>query len=167
MKELDLHNLFHVPASIHFRDAVVALILVDESRYLMQLRDDKPGIFYLDHWGLFGGAVEPGEDPEVALRRELMEELQLEPAQLRYFTRMDFDFHRLGAGTVYRIYYEVPVAAAELSTLRLAEGRLMEVLGLSAILMDRRVVPYDSFAVWLHYADRRGRHSALCSTSFE
>jgi 8-oxo-dGTP pyrophosphatase MutT (NUDIX family) len=165
MRELlERHNLFHVPAAINFRDAVVAIIVVDDGRYLMQLRDNKPGIFYPDHWGLFGGAVDPGEDAEAALRRELMEELELEPRSLRYFTRMDFDFQRFGAGSVYRIYYEVPLPAGQLSALRLGEGRLMEVLGLPDILMDRRVVPYDSFAVWLHYADRWGRNTAPRST---
>jgi 8-oxo-dGTP pyrophosphatase MutT (NUDIX family) len=160
MKNFRQHNLFHVPASVHFRDAVVAIIIVDDGRYLMQLRDDKPGIFYPDHWGLFGGAVEPGESQETALRRELIEELHLEPQSLRYFTRMDFDFRRFGAGTVYRVYYEVQLPAAQLSALRLGEGRRMETFGLSDILMDKRVVPYDSFAVWLHYADRLRRSSA-------
>ena len=37
----------------------------------MQLRDQKPNIFYPGHWGLFGGAIEENEDPTVALKREL------------------------------------------------------------------------------------------------
>jgi 8-oxo-dGTP pyrophosphatase MutT (NUDIX family) len=157
MKELlTRHNLFHVPETIHFQNAVVAIIVLEDGRYLMQLRDDKPGIFYPDHWGLFGGAVDPGEDQETALRRELMEELAFEPSSLQFFTRMDFDFTRLGAGSVYRVYYEVAISAAALPHLRLGEGRLMEALALTEILMDKRVVPYDSFAIWLHYAERQG-----------
>jgi 8-oxo-dGTP pyrophosphatase MutT (NUDIX family) len=148
------HNLFHVPENMHFRDAVAAIITLDDGRYLMQLRDDKAGIFYPDHWGLFGGAVDPGESPEDALRRELMEELELTPDQLHYFTRMDFDVACFGRGTVYRIYYEVPIAASVLPSLQLGEGRLMQALSLSEILLGNRVVPYDSFAVWLHYAAR-------------
>jgi len=156
MKELlARHNLFHVPDNLDFRNAVVAIIVLDDGRYLMQLRDDKPRIFYPDCWGLFGGGVEAGEEPEAALRRELMEELALEPGALTYFTRMDFDFQRFGAGTLYRIYYEVPLAAAALPSLRLGEGRLMEPLVLGDILVDKRVVPYDAFALWLHYADGR------------
>ena len=42
-------------------DAAVALIVLDDLRYLMQLRDQKPGIFYPGHWGLFGGGIDPGE----------------------------------------------------------------------------------------------------------
>ena len=34
-------------------------------------------------WGLPGGRVEPGEDPEAALRRELREELRIRVGELR------------------------------------------------------------------------------------
>jgi 8-oxo-dGTP pyrophosphatase MutT (NUDIX family) len=162
----DEHNLFHVPERLSFRDAVVAVIRLEDGRYLMQLRDDKPGIFYPDHWGLFGGAVDEGEEPVEALRRELREELSLEAESVRYFTRMDFDFEQLGAAKCYRIYYEVPLASADLPALRLGEGRLMEPLHLKDILIEKRVVPYDSFAVWMHYA-WRGQHStAAIEASF-
>src|ERR1700680_1541781 len=56
-------------------NAAVALIVVDREHYLLQLRDQKPGIFYPGHWGLFGGATEPGEPPEAAGAREIKEEL--------------------------------------------------------------------------------------------
>lgn len=60
---------------LHPGDAAVALIVVDNERYLMQLRDQKGGIFYPGHWGVFGGALEPGEAVDAALRREILEEL--------------------------------------------------------------------------------------------
>lgn len=160
---LERDNLFHVPERVNFRDAAVAIIVLDDNRYLMQLRDDKPGIFYPDHWGLFGGAVDQGEHAEEALRRELLEELQLEAGVLRFFTRMDFDFSRLGAGKVYRIYFELRLPAAKLSGLRLGEGRLMQAFDLADILTGKRVVPYDSFALWLHYAERHGKDDMAAS----
>ena len=58
--------------------AVAALITVEDGRYLMQLRDDIPRIFYPGHWGCFGGAVGPGESGLIALRRELEEELEMQ-----------------------------------------------------------------------------------------
>jgi hypothetical protein len=38
-------------------DAVAALLVHEDGRYIMQLRDQKEGIFYPGHWGCFGGAV--------------------------------------------------------------------------------------------------------------
>ena len=75
------HNL--VPSN-----AVVGLIVVDDQRYLMQLRSQKSGIFYPGHWGLFGGAVDRGEDPNQALQRELREELGIEISRRVLFYRI-------------------------------------------------------------------------------
>jgi 8-oxo-dGTP pyrophosphatase MutT (NUDIX family) len=157
------HNLFQVPKAGDFRDAAVALIVLDDGRYLMQLRDDKPGIFYPNHWGFFGGAVDEGEEPETALRRELMEELRFKPPSFTYFTRMDFDFGCMGAGQCYRIVYEVPFVAADISALQLREGRRVEPLDIRDALTKRPVVPYDSFAIWLHYAQLEQKQSAATS----
>ncbi|MBU6354307.1 MAG: NUDIX hydrolase [Cyanobacteria bacterium REEB498] len=56
--------------------ATVALAILErDGRWLMQLRDDVPGIVGPGCWGLFGGHLEPGETPEQALRRELLEEI--------------------------------------------------------------------------------------------
>lgn len=158
------HNLFQGPETLAFQEAVAAIITLDDGRYLMQLRDDKPGIFYPDHWGLFGGAIDPGEEPEAALRRELREELNLEAGPLGYFTRMDFDLACVGAGKCGRTYYELTIPANDLGALRLGEGRLMEPLLLPDILIDKRLVPYDSFAVWLHFASARRRPASRLGT---
>ncbi len=54
-------------------------------QFLMQLRDDIPGIAYPGHWGFFGGHIEPGETPDDAMRRELLEEIGYEPSMLSPF----------------------------------------------------------------------------------
>ena len=55
---------------------VVAMaILYREDKFLMQLRDDVPGILYPGHWGLFGGHLETNETPETGLVREVLEEI--------------------------------------------------------------------------------------------
>jgi 8-oxo-dGTP pyrophosphatase MutT (NUDIX family) len=137
-------------------DAAVALIVVgDDERYLMQLRDDKPGIFYPGHWGVFGGAVDHGESPERTLRRELREELGLTVATLRYFTEFSFDFGFSGFGHFTRSYFEVQVAAAAIDTLVLGEGSDMRVFSARELLSGLRVVPFDAFAIWLHAAGRK------------
>jgi 8-oxo-dGTP pyrophosphatase MutT (NUDIX family) len=58
-------------------DASAAIIALSGKRYLMQLRDQKPNIFYPGHWGVFGGAMDPCESTRQGLLRELSEELSL------------------------------------------------------------------------------------------
>jgi 8-oxo-dGTP pyrophosphatase MutT (NUDIX family) len=131
-------------------DAAVALILVDSTRYLMQLRDQKPGIFYPGHWGLFGGALEEGESPGAALQRELEEELGLSSSTSTYFSELTLDFSFGGFGRVRRCYYEVPIGPAEATGLVLGEGSDMRAFSASEILSMPRVVPYDALAIWMH-----------------
>jgi len=149
------HNLFQMPNVADFRDAAAALIILDDGRYLMQLRDDKPGIFYPNHWGLFGGAIEEKEDAEIALRRELQEEIAYNVDEMTYFTRMDFGFEMLGGKSSKRLFYEVRMPATALRGLRLGEGHAMSAMAVDEILLEHRVVPYDSFAIWLHHVWRR------------
>ena len=67
--------------------AVAAIVVVDQDRHLMQLRDDIPGIWYPGHWGLFGGAFDTGEEEIAALRRELREELELQALFMHHHRR--------------------------------------------------------------------------------
>ena len=129
-------------------DAAAAVIVLDDARYLLQLRDQKPGIFYPGHWGLFGGAIDPGETPEAALRRELREEIGLDIDDPRPLTEFTFTFGRYGR--IYRHFFVVSIEAGTLRKLILREGRAMQAFTAADILTQARVVPYDSFAIWLH-----------------
>ena len=62
------------------------IILKDEhGRILLQHRDEKAPR-YPNYWGFFGGGVEEGETPEVALKREAKEELGIEDlAHYKFF----------------------------------------------------------------------------------
>jgi 8-oxo-dGTP pyrophosphatase MutT (NUDIX family) len=129
-------------------NAAVALIVLDDGRYLMQLRDQKPGIFYPGHWGLFGGATEPGETPKAAVSRELKEELGLGVSTIEHLTDFSFSFGRFGVIT--RHFFQAFVPSSALSGLELLEGSAMRGFLASEILNLPRVVPYDSFAIWMH-----------------
>ena len=65
-----------------------AVILVDGA-YVLQLRDNIPGIAYPGMWALFGGALEPDEDPERGLRREIIEELSITLDSCRLLWQVD------------------------------------------------------------------------------
>ena len=54
---------------------VALAILPCDGKFLMQLRDNIPTILYPGLWGLFGGHMEPGETPEIAVVREVLEEI--------------------------------------------------------------------------------------------
>ena len=54
---------------------VAIAIIEQDGKFLMQLRDDIPGIIHPGVWGLFGGHLAPGEKPETGLKRELIEEI--------------------------------------------------------------------------------------------
>lgn len=136
-------------------DAVAAILILEDGRYVMQLRDPLPHIFYPDHWGCFGGAVEKDETPEHALRRELREELEFEVGDAAEFTRFDFDFSRLGQKRVFRIFYEVPVSLQEYSRFILHEGAQFGAFSGPEILAQKQVTPYDAFAIWMHHSRKR------------
>ena len=136
---------------------MAALLLLDDGRYVMQLRDAKPEIFYPDHWGCFGGAVHDDESPQRTLCRELQEELEFAPSEALEFTRFDFDFGALGQRAVYRIYYEVPVSHDAFSRFVLHEGAQFRAFSAADILAQLRVTPYDAFAIWMHCRRERFR----------
>ena len=68
------------PFYIEISQAFIAI----DNRFLLQLRDFKPTIVYPGHWGFFAGHWETGETAEAAMRRELQEELSLQPQDLNF-----------------------------------------------------------------------------------
>lgn len=146
-------------------DAVAAIILLEDGRYLLQHRDELPFIWYPGHWGCFGGAVDDGEEPMQALARELYEEIEFRLNDAKYFTRFDFDLGELGLGKYYRIYYVVPMSLREFSRLVLHEGSAVEAFVPEDMLKELRVTPYDAFALSLHvdrgrFGDRQSKGSS-------
>ena len=93
---------------------VATAILFQGDRFLMQLRDDIPGIVYPGHWTFFGGHLEPGESPEVGVWRELEEEISYRPPWLRLFRRQR-------QGQIIRNVFYGPLEVA-LTDLILGEG---------------------------------------------
>jgi 8-oxo-dGTP pyrophosphatase MutT (NUDIX family) len=136
-------------------NAVAAILVTEDGRYLLQLRDDIPPIWYPGHWGLFGGSVDGDETEIEALRRELREELELEIEDARLFVGFDFDLKPAGLSRYFRNYYEVTVSRSALPRLVLHEGVELGILSGDEALALPNVVPYDSFALFLHH--KRGR----------
>ncbi|NJO33649.1 MAG: NUDIX domain-containing protein [Rhodospirillales bacterium] len=80
-----------------------ALLFDTDGNFLLQQRDDKPGILHPGRIGLFGGHQEPGESPLECVVREVHEELSyFVPAQ---------HFRHIGT---YRDGNSVPTRTVEL-----------------------------------------------------
>ena len=97
-----------------------------DGRWLLQLRDDIEGILYPGQWALFGGHLDPGETPEVALRRELEEEINWEGSHLAPWFELR-DEQRI------RHFFRGPLAVP-FGSLTLLEGQDMVLAELDELL---------------------------------
>jgi 8-oxo-dGTP diphosphatase len=86
----------------------------DRDRLFMQLRDNIPTILYPGHWALFGGHIEAGETPEIALVREIQEEIG-------YAVPDYVKFGIFADETAKRHVYAVPLTV-DMGDLTLTEG---------------------------------------------
>jgi 8-oxo-dGTP pyrophosphatase MutT (NUDIX family) len=149
-------------STLYVGNAAAAIILIEDGRYLLQLRDDLESIWYPGHWGCFGGGVEEGENPVGALRRELREELALEFDEARFFTELQFDLSGLGLARYFRSYFLVEITLEQMTRLRLEEGAAVAAFHSDVILGALKVSPYDAFALFLH---ARGSRIKACTNA--
>ena len=61
------------------------IILNSQQQVLLVLRDNKDSIPFPNTWALLGGYLEENEFPEAAIRRELVEEMELELDDVKFF----------------------------------------------------------------------------------
>jgi len=144
-------NFLASGAPLRIGHAVAALLVLEDGRYIMQLRDDVPDIWYPGHWGLFGGGVDAGEDDIAALRRELREELELELGEARLFAVLNYDLQPIGLDCYFRRYFEVDVSTAAWERAVLHEGSDVRALTGDEALSLPHLSPYDAFALFLHH----------------
>jgi len=142
-----------------YKQVVIAFLHNSFNSYLLQLRDFKPAIIYPGYWGAFGGAVEAGETPEIALGRELMEEIGFSPETLGFFREVNVEKHKLD---IHIFYSRLSVSPAELN---LMEGSDIGLFTIEEILSGNLyssklgkafpVVPLlsDLFVEFLKYVD--------------
>jgi 8-oxo-dGTP diphosphatase len=98
-----------------FTVTVGAMVNDDAGRVLLLHHRFRPG----SGWGMPGGFIEQGEQPEAALRRELREEVGLEIQDLKLFTTRAFKrpkqieivFRCRALGETERLSFEIKRAA--------------------------------------------------------
>lgn len=84
--------------------SVMLLPFTAEGRLILHLRDDKEGVLHPDCWAGFGGAIEKGEEPEDALRREMAEETGIHVNRTTFLTAVVDEPSEGGRGEVIWIY---------------------------------------------------------------
>jgi 8-oxo-dGTP diphosphatase len=94
--------------------AVSAIIRNSQGELLLQYRNKGK---YIDRWVLFGGHMLAGENYEQALRRELLEEIELKVNKLKFFDTYEDD------AAITPIY--IVEEAVEIRQLVLHEGQGM------------------------------------------
>lgn len=105
--------------------SVVMAIIHQDGKYLMQLRDDIPNIVYPGVWGFFGGHLESGETPAIALKRELIEEINYSAPPLTKFGTYQ-------AGNYIRHIFSCPLTTT-VAALELREGWDLKLLTVAEI----------------------------------
>ncbi|WP_327425709.1 NUDIX domain-containing protein (plasmid) [Streptomyces sp. NBC_01527] len=121
-------NMFAVPDS---QRAAVAIVTNPDREVLLQLRDDIAGIVHPGCWGFPGGSLEAGEDPLVAIKRELHEETGMHVKAARPLFELVDALDDGGNGkllTVFHIHYAGPV-----QDLVVGEGRELRFFPLSRL----------------------------------
>ncbi len=132
------------------RHVAAALLVTPDGRYLMQHRDDLPHVLLPGHWSCFGGAIEPGESPEAAMRRELLEEIEFRAPELAAFTEMEVLFPLDPPRRDRMSFFVVPILASDLDRMVLHEGQGKALFTPEALAAEPRVAPWDLAAVLMH-----------------
>ncbi len=131
------------------REVAAAVLVAEDGRYLLQLRDDKPSIHMPDHWALFGGSLEPGEPAAAGMVRELEEELGFRARVVSPLGNL-----ALNAEPVDRLwrmhFFAVPFTNADHRAMVQTEGAGMGLFTAAEAQALAKIAPWDLMAVMLH-----------------
>lgn len=138
------------------RDSAAAIIVNPQGEFLLQLRDDREDIFFPNHWGCFGGAIDAEESLAQALLRELNEELGIDftTASMVPATTINF-LPKPGESPIARYFFAVLIGNDILQKIRLGEGRDVKFFTPAQAMNLPNATPYDKFAIWLYTNSRR------------
>ena len=134
-------------SSLRLSDSVGVIIRTEDNKYLLQHRENLPGLYFPGFWGLFGGGVKRDEDPKQAAERELYEELGVRISSFELVMRFDFDFLPMGRKKIGRWFYSTQMSNLDVQSIRLTEG--VDIRAFSAAhALQLQMVYFDAFAIW-------------------
>jgi 8-oxo-dGTP diphosphatase len=147
---------------MEFDKITVKVFLINEKgEMLMQLRDEKPSIFYPGYWDLLGGGAEKGESALEAITREVKEEIGLGIQDIKKFGYFDLfekketfysffpmndlknqlDIVKLEEGLKHRITLFKGRLDVPAGNIDLTEGQKVEYFDMTHVL-DLKIPPY-------------------------
>ena len=120
---------------------------------LLQLRDNKPNIFFPNKFGLFGGAMNKNETSRDCVLREIKEELNLnlKNNKISYITNVSFEIKKK---MINRYVYQATLSKKQFNSIKICEGQKVEKLNKKKILSSN-LAPYDYLALWIYLDSRR------------
>ncbi len=121
------------------RDCVSALLVDEKGRLVIQLRDDKPGLLFPAHWATLGGAIEAGETPDQAMKRELDEEISPAPP-VTFWRYFEHTYKARGETRMVANHVYVGKLSCALEDVKLFEGQRLEAFTVDEI--DRLPIAY-------------------------
>lgn len=135
----------------------VCAIIINNNKILLQKRDNKKNIFFPNHYGLFGGAIEKREKKRFALKRELHEEigLNLNLNRFEFFNEMVLDFNPIKKKKFIRSFYLLNLKNIEKKSIKLGEGSEMKWINPSYAYNNLRITPYDAYVIWLYLYNKK------------
>lgn len=69
----------------------VIILLNDQHQVLLVLRDQKSSIPFPNTWNLLGGFRSENESPQMAIHREMLEEIEIDIGEVYFFRKYEWD----------------------------------------------------------------------------
>ncbi len=122
------------------RKVSTVIFYTDDGRILLQ---DREGIAkFGEEYDFFGGGIDTGENPLDAIKRELKEEMDYEPLDLKFFKMFDFKIDAYNSRTEYVFIAKAP----DFDKVTVLEGKAAKLFTIQEAL-KLKLFPYDDIII--------------------
>ncbi len=126
----------------------VAGIIYINKKYLFQIRDKNPTIWFPGFHGFFGGLIDKKESPAKAIKREILEELNEEILKLNLLFKMNFKTAKLNEERE-RYYFLLNLKKGFQKKIKINEGAGFKFLSINQLNLNK-MIPWDLTAIYYH-----------------
>ena len=126
----------------------VAGIIYFKNKYLFQIRDQKPKIWFPGYFGFFGGIIDKNESPLKAIKREILEELNQPILRSKLLLKINLRMKEFRKGRE-RYYFLLDLKKNFEKKLVINEGAGFKLLPLEKIDL-KKMIPWDLTAIYYH-----------------